>query len=37
MVMTCQAGVGVDALDAQALRARLNENGAIVPGLSREV
>ena len=35
--MTCQAGVGVDALDAQALRARLNENGAIVPGLSREM
>ena len=35
--MACQAGVGVDALDAQTLRARLNENGAIVPGLSREV
>ena len=29
--------LGVDALDAQTLRARLNENGAIVPGLSREV
>ena len=35
--MACQADVGVDALDAQALRARLNENGAIVPGLSREM